>query len=293
MRLPDDVFVRHPTGETRVYAVLGHPVHHSLSPAMQNAAFQVTGRNATYVALDVPPERLGEALKGLHAAGLSGLNLTSPHKEAAWPFLHAATEEARLARVVNTLRREDTGWRGHSTDGLGFAAWLSSLGIALQGVRLLVLGVGGAVRSIVPVLASHAPAGITIVSRDGARARAAATWIGTIASAGADLSAAAMDDSEAAQKRGPWDLLIRALASSTIGMPEAAWWSRLSRGAPVLDLNYGSRAADARSRAGADGRRFEDGRGLLLYQGALSFEFWTGESAPLEVMRSALTECET
>ena len=278
-----------PSGDaqTRVYAVLGHPVEHSLSPSMQNAAFQAVGANAAYVALDVPPGRLPDVLKGLHVAGLSGLNLTAPHKEAAWPLVLGATEEAARSRAVNTLRREKSGWFGHATDGLGFSAWIGSLGVTLRGARVLFLGAGGAARSIAPILASSEPAAVCIASRDGGRARAVADGLRAIARSSMEVTAAGLADSGAGVG-GPWDLMVRALSSTSVDAVEAAWWDRLDPGGVILDLNYGARALKTRERAAAGKRRFEDGLGMLLFQGALSYEFWTGEPAPLDAMRAAL-----
>jgi shikimate dehydrogenase len=273
-------------GETKVYAVLGHPIHHTLSPAIQNAAFRALNRNAAYVALDVTPERLGEALRGLHACGVRGLNLTAPHKEAAWPFLAEATGQAERARAVNTLRWEERGWIGHATDGSGFLAWALALGVAFRDARVLLIGAGGAARSIAPMIASLAPATIAVVSRDGGRAAALASWLSAEAP-GVTVPSASMADLGAARK-GAWDVLVRAVSHGPVEAEEREWWSRLERQAPVLDLNYGSRAREAKERAASDGRRYEDGRGLLLYQGALSLEFWTGEPAPLDAMREAL-----
>jgi len=281
-----------PTARTRIYAVLGHPVDHSLSPTIQNAAFRACGRDALYVALDVPPERLGEALRGLHAAGVSGLNLTTPLKEAAWPHLAGATEEARRVRAVNTLRWEPAGWKGHATDGEGFGDWIGSLRVEVEGARVLLLGAGGAARSIAPWLASMKAAAIQILSRDGARARALerdlASMPATPATRGPAIRSGSLGDSPAADPGGAWDLLIRALASDAIGSDEARWWDTLRPDARVLELNYGARAQASRSRATRDGRPFEDGLGLLLHQGARSFEFWTGDRAPLDAMRAAL-----
>ncbi len=276
--------------ESRVYALLGHPVHHSLSPRMQNAAFQAAGARAAYVALDVPPDRLEEVLRGLHAAGVFGLNLTAPHKEAAWPLLCGATEEAGRVRAVNTLRREATGWFGHATDGLGFRDWISSIGVNVAGARVLLLGAGGAARSIVPVLASLSPRSIGVVSRDSGRARDLVDALRQSSTAPAELEAAALDDRARSESLPRWDLLIRALATDSVEGPERGWWERLTAEAPALDLNYGARAAATKALATAEGRRFEDGLGLLLCQGALSYEFWTAERAPLEAMKKALAE---
>ena len=276
-----------PDEEGLVYALLGHPVQHSLSPPMQNAAFQAANVHAVYIPLDVPPERLHDTLRGLHAAGVAGLNLTAPHKEAAWEFLSGATEEASRVRAVNTLRREAGGWRGHATDGLGFRDWIQELGIAVAGARVIVMGAGGAARSLAPVLESLQPGSVDVVSRDRARAASLVEAFGPVAGG---WSARALADAPGAGVSPGRDLLIRALASDAIDDAEGAWWKRLGPGAVVLELNYGARASASRARAASEGRRFEDGLGLLLHQGAHSYEFWRGERAPIEAMRRALLE---
>jgi shikimate dehydrogenase len=129
-------------GARQVYAVIGHPVAHSLSPAMQNAAFDAAGIDAVYRAIDVPPERLEESLRALHAEGVAGLNVTLPHKEAVYRLLDDATPEARVAEAANTLRRVLGGWTGHATDGLGFLEWADALAVPLGGARVLLLGAG-------------------------------------------------------------------------------------------------------------------------------------------------------
>lgn len=275
-------------GATGLYAVIGHPVAHSLSPAMQNAAFAAAGVDAVYVALDVFPESLPPALDGLHAAGVRGLNITVPHKEAAARACAALTPEARRAGGVNTLRWEADGWSGHATDGEGFRAWIEELGIGLSGGRVLLLGAGGAARALAPVIASLGPAGLCVASRSGGRAQGIIAELRLAGVAGPALQARPLDETPRERSIGPFDLMVRALSAESVGRGESAWWGALEPGAPVLDLNYADRAAATRERAAREGRRFEDGLGLLLQQGARSFEFWTGRPAPIGAMRSGL-----
>ena len=273
----------------RRYAVLGRPVRHSLSPAMQNAAFRAAGIDARYDALEVAPEALEAALARLHAEGMAGLNLTLPLKEAAWPLVLSRTAEAERARAVNTLRREERGWAGHATDGPGFAAWSEELGLDLTGSRVLLLGAGGAAASVAFVLLEAGVRAIGIASRTVERARSLASRVASVR-AEAALATGGLDVAGAAEiaAMGPFDLLVRALASEEVSEGEASLWGLLAPGTPVLDLNYGARADRARVRCRDEGRPFEDGLGLLLQQGALSFEFWTGRKAPLDAMRQAL-----
>jgi len=270
----------------RRFAVLGHPVRHSLSPPMQNAAFEAAGIDARYEALEVPLERLDDVLGELHAEGVVGLNLTLPLKERGFELASTRTPEAERARAVNTLRRERMGWAGHATDGLGFGAWIRELGIRLEGARVLLLGAGGAAASVAPIVLDFGPAAIAIASRTPAHAWSLAERLsrdGSVAVVAGGLG----DESDIARE-APYDILVRALTAEDVGESEARLWRALEPRAPVLDLNYAERAARVRSRCEKEGRPFEDGLGLLLHQGAISFEFWTGRKAPLEAMREAL-----
>ncbi len=284
-------------GATRVYAVLGHPAGHSRSPEMQNAAFHAAGLNAVYVALDVPPERLLRALEGLRAAGVAGLNVTLPHKEAAARLCLELTPEARAAGAANTLRPEGEGWLGHATDGIGFRAWVAERGIAVAGRRVLLIGSGGAARCVAPEVQGLGASALTVVSRNAGHAQALVARLrlgegGVAGGAGQSespaLAARPLDDVRAARGSERFDLLVRAISAEEVSAAEAAWWDALAPSAPALELNYGPRAAAARETARRTGRPFEDGLGLLLHQGAASFQFWTGRAAPLDAMRSAL-----
>jgi shikimate dehydrogenase len=270
-------------GTTRVYAVLGEPVDHSQSPRIQNAAFQAAGMNAVYVALEVKAEGLKQALDGLHAAGVLGLNLTAPHKEAAFPLARERTPDAEEAGAVNTLRWEPGGWLGHATDGAGFLAWAEEARIDVSGRGVLVLGAGGAARAIVPKLLELGPDTIRVVNRTAGHALSLVRRAEE--SAGKTRLHAAPLAGDGAYT---WDLLVRAVSAGPVSTEEERWWRGHTPHAAVLDLNYGVRAAAARAHAEAQGIRYEDGSALLIHQGAASFEFWTGKKASIGAMREAM-----
>jgi len=271
----------------RHYAVLGYPVRHSLSPPMQNAAFRAAGLNALYEAREVPLERLDDVLARLHEEGVAGLNLTLPLKERGWTLVSMRTPEAERARAVNTLRREVVGWAGHATDGLGFNAWIRELGLTLAGAKVLLLGAGGAAASVAPVVLDQGPAALAIVSRTRERASVLADRLGR--EGNVPVTHGGLDSNpDEIGRAGPFDVLVRALTIEDVGEREASLWRALEPRAPVLDLNYAQRAARVRARCEEEGRPFEDGLGLLLHQGALSFEFWIGRRAPIDAMREAL-----
>jgi shikimate dehydrogenase len=270
-------------GTTQVYAVLGEPVDHSQSPQIQNAAFQAADMNAVYVALEVKAANLKVALAGLHAAGVLGLNLTAPHKEAAFSLARARTADAEEAGAVNTLRWEPEGWLGHATDGAGFLAWVEEARVDPRGRSVLVVGAGGAARAIVPKLLELSPDTIRVVSRTAEHAlslvRRAEQSPGRTR-----LHAAALGG----EAGFSWDLLVRAVSAGPVSTEEERWWRGHSPHAAVLDLNYGVRAAAARAHAEAQGIRYEDGSALLVHQGAASFEFWTGKKPSIAAMREAM-----
>jgi len=274
-------------GATQVYAVLGQPVRHSQSPLIQNAAFHAAGMNAVYVALEVPAPCLEQALRGLHGARLPGLNLTTPHKEAAFALTRDRTAEAEGARAVNTLRWEREGWRGHATDGIGFLAWIGEAGIEVTGRRVILIGAGGAARSILPKLLALRPDAVHVVSRSPERARALAR-AATERGLGPRITSASWGDRAAEGEGDRWDLMIRAIPAEPVSDEEERWWRLHAPGAAVLDLNYGARAAAARARAREGGLPYQDGGALLIHQGAAAFEFWTGQKPSVGAMKKAL-----
>lgn len=273
----------------RQFAVLGYPVAHSHSPPMQNAAFGAAGLDAVYRAIEVRPDALEATLKKLHAEGYEGLNITLPHKEAALGLAESASAEARAVGAANTLRRSKSGWEAHATDGPGFLAWMDERGVTLSGAQVLLLGAGGAARGVAWSLLSRRVAAIDVASRSPARARTLISDMEATAQHWTRLTAAALSETPSERDGPRWSLLIRALSSEELTPGEERWWSGLSPRGLAVDLNYGARAKAARALATSMHRRFEDGREMLLQQGALSFTHWTGLPAPVEAMRAALT----
>jgi shikimate dehydrogenase len=272
---------------TRVYGVLGWPVAHSRSPAMQNAAFEAAGIDATYVRFPVAPDALGDAVRGLRALGIAGANVTVPHKTAVIAHLDTIDESARAVGAVNTLTiSEDGSIRGANTDVGGLVRALTEAGATLAEARALVLGAGGAARAAVAGLRG-AGAHVTVAARrveEGARLGAPTLDL-------ADRDALA--DALAAA-----DVVVQATSATMQGdaaartFVEALPLASLRPGALVTDLVYAPRDTLLLRAARAHGARTLDGLAMLLHQGALAFELWTGVPAPLPAMRAAL-ESET
>ncbi len=251
---------------------------------MQRAAFTAEAIAATYELFDVAPDALATTLAALHREGYAGLNLTAPLKERAWPHLADATPEAERLRSVNTLIRCDAGWRGDVTDGAGFAAWAREAAVPFRGAAVALLGSGGAARAIAAYMGSLGAAAVVVGARHVGRAEA---LVGAVAGGGAGTEWGARLLSDGRPGR-TITVLVRALSTGAFQPEESAWWDAVAPGGMVIDLNYGSLAAATRARAAASGIRFDDGRGMLLHQGALAFERWTGRKPPLEAMRRAL-----
>ena len=266
----------------RRLAVIGHPVAHSRSPAMQNAALAAAGLadEWRYEAIDIPPEQLESRLRELASGGeYAGLNVTVPHKEAALAAADSSSQAAREIGAANTLVFGSHGAiHAENTDAPGLLAAIDG---PVEGQAALVLGAGGAARAVVWALVG-AGAAVSIWARRPERAEALAGALGGTAwMAGRDRPASAAD----------FDLIVNAPAAG-LGdgqalrhLPITA--AELHAGQTLVDMVYGERPTDLALAAEAAGARLIDGLEILVRQGALSFAIWTGREASLETMRRA------
>jgi shikimate dehydrogenase len=266
------------SADTRLLAVIGDPVAHSLSPSMHNAAIRVLGLDAVYVALPTPGRALATVLGTLAAVGGAG-NVTLPHKEAVERCVSRKTELCARVGACNTFWTEHGALVGDNTDVEGILAALRQLGVD-GGGRWLVIGTGGAARAAA-VAAAQVHAEVHVLSRDAARAGHFAEW-------------ARQCGVRAAPARGTLDLDI-AINATPAGLkdtdplpldPDSA--SRL-RGRAVLDLTYAPGGTRWVRTLRAAGVRAQDGREVLVHQGAAAFQrFFPDQSPPLDVMRAAV-----
>jgi len=285
---------------TRAYVLLGHPVAHSRSPAMQNAAFAATGLAAQFVLCDVQRADLDACLAALRermAEGrIGGASVTIPHKRAVFDAMDDLAPEAALAGAVNTIvplpNRQDPRTctlRGHNTDITGLGAVFRDAGVDLRAARVVVLGNGGMARAAV-VAALGAGAGeIRVLGRDPNRAQdmldaIAAAWKGRAPA----LACAVLDDG-AGKRLASADVLIQA---TSLGLHAGDALPIALDAAPshlfVLDAVYAAGGTPLVRAAQARGLRGQDGLELLLQQGAAAFTLWTGQPAPLDAMRRGL-----
>jgi shikimate dehydrogenase len=273
--------------------VLGWPVAHSRSPAMQNAALAYLGLDEwRYQRLPVPPELFADTVRGLPAAGFLGANVTIPHKQAALALASSASDEAREIGAANTLTFTPEGEiAAENTDAPGV---LEALAVAPRGMRAQVLGAGGSARAVVWALTRAGAAEVWVWNRTPERAVALARELGA----------------SAVERPRPADLLVnctalelpregasRAQASAARLQPSATGhpllnqvelkFDQVGRYPYVVDLAYSPGGTELLTAARAQGAHTVDGLDVLVAQGALSLELWTGRSAPRELMQRA------
>lgn len=274
--------------QTVPYAVLGHPVSHSLSPVMQNAAFEAMGLDAVYLAFDVTTESLMATLASLRQLGFGGVNLTIPLKEAAREELQLLHESARRAGAVNCVAFTAEGMRGYNTDGDGLLRALAELGVeSLHKQSVAVLGSGGAARGVAIACAHAGAARLAVVARNEKRAQRLAEDLRGVG-AGTEAVAVVEAAAQAAAVRAA-DLVVQCTpVGLRAGEPPLFGAEAFRDGQVLIDTIYVVPETPLMAAARQSGARVANGLGMLLHQGALSLEIWTGASAPVEAMRAAL-----
>lgn len=268
----------YPDARTLLHGIIGHPVGHSLSPVFQNAAFSALGMNAVYLAFDVSPADLGDALRGVCALGIRGLSVTIPHKEAVIPFLDEVDGDAQSIGAVNTVLNRDGRLIGMNTDWQGAVQALESA-TSLAGKKVLVIGAGGAARAVCYGV-TRKGAILHVANRTPEKARALAeafggTWSGLES---LDRLNASILVNTTSVGMAP-DVDCSPVPASVLEGVEVA-----------MDIVYRPRETRLLREARAAGCRTVDGLAMLLHQGAAQFEIWTGRMAPVDIMEEALAK---
>ncbi len=275
------------SGKTGCCGVIGDPVEHTLSPAMHNAAFRELGLDYVYVPFRVQREELGRAIQGMRALNIRGLNVTIPHKVDVISFLDELDELARKIGAVNTVVNDGGVLRGYNTDAAGFRRALLERGVKAKGKRAVVIGAGGASRALSFVLAEGG-ADLLILNRTPDRARQQAAMVSRIFRGKAGALELSRENLAKALEKA--DILVNA---TSVGMspapgetPVAA--DLLRPGLVVFDVVYQPAKTRLLREAEAAGAGIISGLDMLLWQGALAFEMWTGLEAPVAVMRAEI-----
>jgi len=278
------------SGHTKPFAVIGHPIGHTLSPIMHNASMQALGFDGIYLALDVHPDELMEVLPSMAKMGFAGVNLTVPHKEIAFRGLDKLDGSAKLLGAANTVQFTEEGMIGHNTDGYGFLMALEeAFGKRVEGDAVFVLGCGGAGRAVALMAAKEGARSLVLADIDAERVQRLENEIKTLAP-GVDIQQALDDDVKIKLCR-ECDLVVQA---SPVGMkkddPSLLPPEAFQAGQRAFDLVYMYPETAILTCAREAGARIANGLGMLLHQGARAFEIWTGHKPSVPAMRKALEE---
>lgn len=274
------------TGKTKVCGIIGDPIEHTMSPAMHNAAFRALGLDYAYLAFRVRKEALKNAIAGLKALGIAGLNVTIPHKVDIMPLLDKLDPLAERMGAVNTIVNEGGLLIGYNTDAPGFLQALQSNGIKPGGKKIVVIGAGGAAKGIAFVLA-EAGASLVVLNRTPLRAEELATQMARFYHQG--LKAMALSEANLKEALADADVLVNTTSAGMVpDVDQTPVPVRLLKpGITVFDIVYNPRETRLLREAKAAGARTIFGLDMLVWQGALAFEKWTGQKAPFEVMKQA------
>jgi len=264
------------SGRTRLAGVIGDPIRHSLSPVIFNAAFAEADLDWAYVAFEVASGDTAAALDAVRALGIDGLSVTMPHKTDAAHLVDDVTDVARALDAVNCVVRDGRHLTGHNTDGAGFVASLRhDAGFDPAGRRCVVLGAGGAARAVVLALGAAGAAEVVVVNRTAERAVTTAALAGE---AGRSGDASAMATAE---------LVVNATSVGMGGDGLPVDPDLVGPHLLVADLVYHPVSTPFLQAAADRGAAVLDGVGMLVHQGAVAFELWTGQPAPVDAMRDA------
>jgi shikimate dehydrogenase len=269
---------------SKTYCIIGDPIQHSLSPAMQNAAFNKLGMNSSYIAFRVRKGELKESIESLRAIGVSGFNITVPHKVEVINYLDQLDISVRKANAVNTVHNVGGVLKAYNTDIYGFIHPLHLRKINFNGMKVLLIGAGGAARAALAALADeNGISEINIANRSEGNAR---LLLEVSVPLGLNCKIVQWEEIPAFSKTA--ELIVNA---TTVGMnsePSLLDYQNINKHAIVYDIVYRPIHTALLDNAKQAGAEVIHGYEMLLHQGAKSFEIWTGMSAPIDGMKKAL-----
>ncbi len=266
--------------------ILGHPIRHTISPPMHNAAFEILGIDARYSALDVAPADLKAAIDRLREPDVLGANVTVPHKQAVMALLDEVSDEAAAIGAVNTVVNRDGRLCGYNTDAPGFLMGLAEAGFEPRGARAALIGAGGAARAIASALIGSGIGELFILNRNSQRAvelaRDLVVHFGARSIWGLPLSPGHIED-----QIPHCELLVNATTVGMHGEASPIPAEMLRPTMLVVDIIYNPPRTELLAVAESAGARTQNGLPMLVYQAAAAFELWTAQPASIPAMRSA------
>ena len=278
------------SGKTKIVGIFGYPIEHTLSPLMHNAAFNKLNLDYIYLPFSVEPSELKKAVESLRSLNITGVNITIPHKEKVMKYLDEIDKDACLIGAVNTINNVNGLLKGYNTDGEGFiSSLLNEARLKLAGKRVLLIGAGGVGKAIAIKLAEKSVERIVITDKIIEKARKLVRHVVNNIS---DCYAYSVDfnETKVADEISEADILVNA---TPLGMhktdPYVVNPKLLRKDLFVYDVIY-NRNTELLNTAKKVGAKNLSGLGMLLYQGAISFEIWTGKKAPIYTMRRVISD---
>jgi shikimate dehydrogenase len=274
------------SGKTRICGVIGDPIEHSLSPIMHNAAFEKLGLDYAFLAFKVKPSQVEAAVNGMRALNIRGLNVTMPHKTTVMKHLDRVDLSAQIVNSVNTILHKEGLLFGFNTDGVGALKALKENDVELKGRKVLLLGAGGAARAIAYALAKEADE-LAVLNRTPKQAQEIAKLVSKALSK--KVESGSLSTADIKKNLRDSDILVNATSVGMKPNPDESPVPAelLRRDLSVMDIVYNPLETKLAKNAQQAGATVISGVEMLIYQGAASFEIWTGKSAPVEVMREA------
>lgn len=264
-------------------AVIGYPVMHSLSPKMHNYISEKLGLDYHYRHVEVEPSRLGEAVESFRTEGISGFNVTAPHKVAVMEFLEEISPDAKMFGAVNTVVNENGRFVGYNTDAEGFFKALEYSGVTVAGKDILMLGAGGAAMPVAMYLSKKSPKSLTISNRTREKAQAicekVAEYSGFCAGCQAELER--------------YDIVINCTSlgmGENIGKSPLTDYSVMDSGSCAVDMIYNPAETEFLKMAKKTGAKPLNGYGMLAFQGMLAYKLFTGRQVPWEMADEIIKE---
>lgn len=278
------------SGHTKIAGIFGDPISHTLSPAMHNAAFKAIGMNAVYVPFHVKADSKGAlkaAVEAVRAMGMLGVNVTIPHKERVFKFLDEVDEHAIDIGAVNTIVNRDSRLFGYNTDGAGYMLSLrKETGFRPGNKKVVVIGAGGAARSILYTVLGLKPSSVVLVNRTIKRADSLAKEFAPKFAVQVETAELVRPVMEKALETA--DLVVNTTSIGMMGKGELGLpLEVLPARAVVSDIVYRPRKTGLIKDAEKLGLKTHGGLGMLVRQGSIGFELWTGKKAPVNVMEKA------